>query len=117
MHRRAMHRGKTRGDLDRPDRVARLERPHRDDKWAGKGTRRCTWDIRPVHRDIRPGGNVSQFDPILDQGLFERERAAEGKADEIVAPDMKEVARLLDQFAAAPYAIAGQIAADIEIDA
>ena len=59
---------------------------------------------------------MTQFDPVLDERLLERERAAEGKAHEIVAPDMKEVARLFDQFAAVPHAIAGQIAADIEID-
>jgi len=68
-----------------------------------------------VHRDIRSAGDVTQFDPVLDERLLERERAAEGKAHEIVAPDMKEVERLLDQLAPAPHAITRQIGADVEI--
>ena len=45
-------------------------------------------DIGPVHRHIRAAGHVAQLDAVLDQRLLERKRAAEGKADEIVAPDM-----------------------------
>jgi hypothetical protein len=71
-----VHRGEPRGDLDRADRVAGFERPHRDDEWTGKGAGRRTGDIGAVHRDIRSASNVTQFDSILDERFLERERAA-----------------------------------------
>src|SRR5271165_6307973 len=113
MHRSPVYRGEPRGDLDCPDRIARPKWPHRDDEWTGKGTGRRTGDIGAVHRDIRPASDVTQFDPILDERLLERERAAKSKADEIIAPDMKELGRLFDEFTAAPHPIARQIAAEI----
>ena len=58
---------------------------------------------------------MAQLDPVLDQRLLERKRAAERKADQIVAPDMRDLGRLFDQFAAAPDAVARQIGADVEI--
>src|SRR5258708_5934813 len=79
------------------------------------GTRRRARDTRPIHRDIRSAGYVAQFDPVIEERLLERKRATEGKADEIVAPDIKELGRLCDEFAAPPHPITRQIAADIEI--
>jgi hypothetical protein len=58
---------------------------------------------------------VTQFDPILDERLLERERAPQGKTDKVVAPDVQKVERFLDQFAAAPHAVARQVTADVEI--
>ncbi len=58
---------------------------------------------------------MTQLDPVLDQRLLERKRAAQRETHEIVAPDVKEIERLLDQLAAAPHPIPRQIAADIEI--
>ena len=43
MHRRAMHRGKARGDLDGADRIGGLKRPHRHDERPGKGPA-ARWD-------------------------------------------------------------------------
>src|ERR1700745_2146379 len=99
-------RRETRGDLDRADRVFRLQRAHRNDERTRERLGRYATDIGPIHRDVRAASDVTQFDPILDQRLLKREGAAEGEADEIVTPDMEQVGRLLDQFAAAPYAIA-----------
>ena len=58
---------------------------------------------------------MTQFDSVLDQCLLERKRAAQSKAHKVVTPSVKEIEGLLDQFAAAPNAIARQIAADVEI--
>src|SRR5262249_49533408 len=115
MHRGAMHRREARGNLDRPDRVLRLERPHRNVERTGERLGRCASDIGPIHRDIRTAGDVPQFDPILDQRLLERKRAAQGKADKIVTPDVEKVGRLLDELTAAPHPITWQITADVEI--
>jgi len=48
---------------------------------------------------------VAQFDPVIEERLLERKRATEGKADEIVAPDIKELGRLCDELAAPPHPI------------
>jgi hypothetical protein len=58
---------------------------------------------------------MTQFDPVLDERMLERERAAERKADEIVAPHMRDLFRLFDQFAATPDAVAWQVGANVEI--
>jgi hypothetical protein len=58
---------------------------------------------------------MTQLDPVFDKRLFERKRTAESKADEIVAPDMMEIRRLLGKLAPAPDAISRQICADVEI--
>ena len=39
------------------------------------------------------------------------------KLDQIVAPDVRDVSRLLDQFAVPPDAIARQVGANVEIPA
>src|ERR1700724_1520334 len=115
MHGSAVHRGEARGDLDRADRVTRSEWPHRDHERTGERTRRRARDIGPIHRDVRSAGYVAQFDPVFDQRVLERKRAAEGKAHQIVAPDMEEVSWLFHELALTPHPIARQIAADIEI--
>ena len=72
-------------------------------------------DIGAVHRDVRAAGHMAQLDPLLDQRLLERKRAAEREADEIVAPDMANIGRFLDQLAVAPHPVFRQIGADVEI--
>src|ERR1700737_2317039 len=115
MHGSAVHRGEARGDLDRADRVTRSEWPHRDHERTGERTRWRARDIGPIHRDVRPARYVAQFDPVFDQRVLERKRAAEGKAHQILAPDMEEISWLFDELALTPHPIARQIAADIEI--
>ena len=58
---------------------------------------------------------MTQFDSVLDQRLLKRKGAAQSKANQVVTPDVKEIEGFLDQFAAAPNAIARQVAADVEI--
>ena len=48
---------------------------------AGVGFDRCA-----VHRHRAIAGHVAQFDAVVDQRLLERERAADGEGDQIVAP-------------------------------
>ena len=115
MHRRAVHRGKSRGDLHGADGVGRLHRPHRNDERAVERSRRHRLDRRAVHRHGAIAGHVAKLDAVFEQRLLERERAADGEGDEIVAPVFEDVARLVDERAVAPDAIARQVGADVEI--
>ncbi len=53
--------------------------------------------------------------PPSSERLLERERATDGKGDQIVAPVFEDVSRLVDQRAVAPDPVARQVGADIEI--
>src|SRR5258708_4672861 len=58
---------------------------------------------------------VTRQDPVFDQRLFKRKRAAQGKTHEVVAPDMRHLKRLFKEFASTPDAVSRQIGADVEI--
>ena len=66
---------------------------------------------------LRAAGDVADRDAVLDQRLLEGERAADGEAHEVVAPEIADVGGFVDQFAVAPDAVAGQVGADVEVGA
>src|SRR5207302_4381149 len=115
MHRGAMHRGKTRGDLDGADGICRRHRPHGDDNGTMEGPRGGSRDGRAIHRHRDPASHVAKLDAVLDEGLLERERAAKDKGDEIIARMAPDVRGLVDEVAAPEHPIAREIGTDIEI--
>src|SRR5207237_3087616 len=60
-------------------------------------------------------GDVPQLDATLDERLLEGERAAQHESDEIAAPMVADIGRLVDEFAVAEDAVARQISADVEV--
>ena len=115
MHRGAVHRRQPRGDLHGADRIRGFHRPHRDDQRAVEAAGPRGLHSRAVHRHVARKRDVAHRHVGGEQRLFERERTAEHEADQIVAPDALDVARLVDQRAVAPHAIARDVGADIEV--
>ncbi len=73
--------------------------------------------IGAIHWNVGAQFDVAQRDAGLRERLLERERAADDEAHEIIAPDGFQVARLVNQHAVAPDAIARNVGADVEIRA
>ncbi len=58
---------------------------------------------------------MADLDPVLDQGFLEGEGAADGEADQVVAPDVAHVGRFGDHLAIAPDAVERQVGTDVEV--
>ena len=112
-----MHGGKSRCDLDRADRVGGLQRPHRHHQRPVERPRRRGRHIGAIHRHRRAVADVAELDAVLHQRVLERKRAAEREDDEIVAPVLVDVGRLVDQFAVPEHLVAAEVGADVEVAA
>ena len=117
VHRRAVHVGESRRDLDRANRRRCAQRPHRDhhrpvERPGGDGR-----DARAVHRDVAVLVDVAHREARVEQRLLERERAADDEGHEVVAPLRRDVGRLVDELAPPPDAVARHIAADVDVGA
>ena len=61
------------------------------------------------HGDQGAELDIAHTDPGLDQRMLEGQAAPEQEADEVVAPEVADLAALLDQLTPAVDAVAGQI--------
>jgi phenylalanine-4-hydroxylase len=71
VHRRAVHGGKPRRDLDGADRVGGLQRPHRHHQGPAKRARGGGLDRGAIHRHRRTAGDVAELDAVLHQRVLE----------------------------------------------
>jgi hypothetical protein len=71
MHRRAMHIGEPRGDLNGANGVCRLHRAHRDDQLAVKPPGRSGVDISDIGGDTFAMLNMLERHAAQQQSLFE----------------------------------------------
>lgn len=113
----AMGHREAAGDLDRPDRLGGLQRPHRYHRGPGQATARPGSDGAAVHRHVAPCFEVAQADAGVEQRLFEGERAADGEGDEIRFPEGADVAHLDGLLTASMHPVARQVAAHVDIRA
>ena len=115
MDRRAVHRGKSRGDLHRADRVRRLERPHRYYHGTGERPGRRAGDIGAIHWYPNVALDVADRQIVRHQRLLERERASKHKGNQVVAPMLPDIGRFFHHLAVAPDTVPRQIGTNIEI--
>ena len=66
-----------------------------------------------VHRDVRALLDVADRQPGGQQRALERERAADQERDEVLAPDVADVGRLVDDLAVDVDAVARDVGAQI----
>jgi Bacterial regulatory helix-turn-helix protein, lysR family len=116
VHRRAVHCGKTSGDLDCADRVCRVEWSHRHDEWTGEQPGRRARHIGAIHRHVATLLDVTNREAVGHQGMLERKRTANHEGDEVVAPMRHDVGRLFDEFAVAPDAVTRQVGANAFVE-
>ena len=64
---------------------------------------------------LRPCSTCRTGTPGLQQGVLERERAAEQEGDEVVPPVAGDVGRLVDQFAVAEDAVGRHVGAEVGV--
>src|SRR5215471_1883825 len=78
-----------------------------------EAARRKAGEARNEHRHHGAALHISHTDPRLDEGMLEREAAAEEEGHKIVPPEVSDVAPLLGQLALAVDAVARHIGAKI----
>ena len=92
---------------------AGVERTHRDDERPLEHAARSTRAIRAIHGDVDAQLDVAERNAGAEQGGLERERAADEKTDEVVAPQPADVGRFVGQLAVSPDAIARQVGSQV----
>ena len=115
VYRCAMYGRDLRCHLYCPDGIGRTHRTHRNHHRAMEGASGDSGDIGLVHGDIQASLNMTQGDAGVNQGLFKGKGAANGKSDQIVTPQRRNVGALIGLSAIAPDAITRDIGADVEV--
>ena len=110
-----MHPGIAARDLDRLDRVPGGERPHRHHHAAVEPAGRRALDVGEEHRADAPVLPVPDPEPGIDQGLLEREGAAEGEGHEIVLPQVPDAPDVPVELAVAEHAVAREVGPKVEV--
>lgn len=115
MHRRTVNVRKSRGDLNRTNRVRRQERPHRHNELGVKRARRLGVDVRLVNAGHFIPVQETKRKPGLDERVLEREGAPHCEGDEIIPPETGDVMNLVDQDAIPEDVISRHIRTNIDV--
>src|SRR6516225_12424814 len=89
------------------------DRAHGYHDWSVEAAGGAAEKVGDEHRDQGPELDIAHTDPGLDQRMLEGQAAPEQKADQIIAPEVADLAALLDQLAPAVDPVAGQIGAQV----
>jgi len=114
VHGCAVHVGKPRGDLHRPNHICCRHGAHGHHHGATEGARRLGLHIGAEHGDVLAFLDVAQADACLDQCGLERERATENEGDQVRAPEAGDVHHLFGHFSVTPDAVERHIAANVD---
>ena len=105
-----MDRAVAGGDLRRAEgAIGRMETTSGPEKRPG----RLALPARPVHRDVDDLLDVADRQPLGLERALERERAADQEADEVVAPVLARVGRLVGDLAVPEGPVARDVGAQV----
>src|SRR3546814_6527612 len=105
MHGRSVHLWEARTNLNGANGIARCHGPHGHDHGSVKPSGGGAINVCFIHRHAPPKLNVSQRNSSVDQGFFERMRAADHKADQIVGPQIGNVGGSVSELTIAPHMV------------
>jgi hypothetical protein len=89
--------------------IGRMETTER----AGEAAGRLARPARPVHRDVDALLDVADRQPLGLERALEGERAADQEGDEVVAPVLARVGRLVGDLAVAEDPVARDVGAEV----
>ena len=112
---RTVRAGQLLADCIRDRCMLRRVRPHRHHHRPAESAHLPRLNRRAVHRHHFLFVDVTHVQTGNLQSVFERQRAADHEADPIRLPQRRDIVEFFDQFAVAPYAIAGQVGAQIDV--
>ena len=112
---RTVHTRHVGGDLDRANGVRRRHRAQGYHQVAVETTGTDQRDIGAIHRHVALQARMANLDTLVEQCLFERERAADGKRHEIVLPQGGDILARFLKLAVTIDVVGRQVVAQVDV--